>query len=274
MRRMKRARALASGMLVLALSCAVPAISVAQDAGTTTDATTATGTTTEPTNPVPSPTPPEAPGNQPKPKPPEATPPEPAPGTPSEAASSSGVPSTQVDQGSPADRSAGGARKSASASVTMGDLFFSPTSVSIAVGDTVTWHNTGQAPHNATADDGSFKTPDLNNGQSASETFNQAGTFSYICTIHPNMKGTIRVLSSNGGGGGGGGASSSGSSGSAGSEASAVASPDAAGNANTLPMTGMAVGGLALVGFALLALGLIARQADRERSRRRWISIF
>jgi hypothetical protein len=39
-------------------------------------------------------------------------------------------------------------------------------------------------------------------------------------------------------------------------------------------MTGMAVGGLALVGFGLLALGLIARQADRDRSRRPWLSIF
>ena len=257
-------------MLVLALSCAIPAISVAQDGGTTTDATTTTTTTT----PAPVPPPPADPPSK-QPKPPEALPTEPVAGPPSEAASSSGELSTQVGRGSPADGSGGGARKSASASVTMGDLFFSPTSVTIAVGDTVTWHNTGQAPHNATADDGSFKTPDLNNGQSASETFNQAGTFSYICTIHPNMKGTIRVLSSNsGGGGGGGGASSSGSSGSANSEASAVASPDAAGNASTLPMTGMAVGGLALVGFALLALGLIARQADRERSRRRWLSIF
>jgi hypothetical protein len=157
----------------------------------------------------------------------------------------------------------------------MGDLFFSPSSVTVAVGDTVTWHNTGQAPHNATADDGSFKTPTLNNGQSASQTFNQAGTFSYTCTIHPQMHGTIRVLSSSGGGGGAAdGASSSSPSGSASSESSAVASPGAAGDANTLPMTGMAVGGLALVGFALLALGLIARQADRERSRRRWLSIF
>jgi plastocyanin len=269
---MKGARALASGTLVLALSCAIPAISVAQDAGTTTDATTTTTATT----PAPVPPPPAGPpSNQPKPKPPEAPPTEPPAGTPSEAASSSGEPSTQVGVGSPADGSGAGARKSASASVTMGDLFFSPTSVSIAVGDTVTWHNTGQAPHNATADDGSFKTPDLNNGQSASHTFNQAGTFSYICTIHPNMQATIRVLSSNsGGGGGGGGASSSGSSGSANSESSAVASPDAAGNANTLPMTGMAVGGLALVGFGLLALGLIARQADRDRSRRPWLSIF
>jgi hypothetical protein len=155
----------------------------------------------------------------------------------------------------------------------MGDLFFSPGSVTIAVGDTVTWNNTGQAPHNATADDGSFKTPTIENGQSASHTFSQAGTFSYICTIHPQMKGTIRVLASNSGGGSGGGAGSS-SSGSSGSEASAVASPGAAGDANTLPMTGMAVGGLALVGLGLVALGLIARQADRERSRLRWFSIF
>jgi hypothetical protein len=148
--------------------------------------------------------------------------------------------------------------------------------VSIAVGDTVTWNNTGQAPHNATADDGSFKTPTIENGESASHTFTQAGTFSYICTIHPNMKGTIRVISSGGGGGGGGGggASSSSSSGSSSSESAAVASPGAAGDANTLPMTGMAVGGLALVGLGLLALGLIARQADRERSRLRWFSIF
>jgi hypothetical protein len=158
----------------------------------------------------------------------------------------------------------------------MGDLFFSPTSVTIAVGDTVTWRNTGQAPHNATADDGSFQTPTINNGQSASHTFDQAGTFSYICTIHPQMKGTIRVLASDSGGsgGGGGGGASSSSSGSSGSEASAVTSPGAAGDANTLPMTGMAVGGLALVGLGLLALGLIARHADRARSRLRWLSIF
>lgn len=137
--------------------------------------------------------------------------------------------------------------------------------MSVAVGDTVTWRNTGQAPHNATADDGSFKTPDLNNGQSASHTFSQAGTFSYICTIHPNMKGTVRVLSSSTGGGGAGNASSS-SSGSAGSEASAVGSPNAAGDANTLPMTGMAAGALALVGLAMLGCGLLVRFWGRRAS--------
>jgi plastocyanin len=267
---MKGARALASGMLVLALSCAIPAISLAQDAGTTTDATTTT-TTTTPTVPAD----PGTPQTDPSPEGAGA-------GTPTEPRDGSGTGEPVIGDRSPADAPSGGgsyratpkAHKSASASVTMGDLFFSPASVSIAAGDTVTWHNTGQAPHNATADDGSFKTPTLNNGQSASHTFTQAGTFSYICTIHPNMKGTIRVLSSGGGGGGGGSGASPSSSSSGSTEASAVASPGAAGDANTLPMTGMAVGGLALVGFGLLALGLIARQADRERSRLRWFSIF
>jgi plastocyanin len=263
MKAMKGARALASGLLVLAASCAVPAISAAQDAGTTTDATT--------TAPEPAP-PPLDPGG----------------GSAGQADSGKGKPDGS-DQSGPAQQPAaasaqpapavtapsasGRAHASASASVTIGDFFFSPASVTVAVGDTVTWRNTGQAPHNATADDGSFKTPDLNQGESASHRFTTTGTFSYICTIHPNMKGTVRVLSSSGGGGGGGTAGSS-SGGSANSEASAVASPDAAGDSNTLPMTGMAVGGLALVGFALLASGLIARLADRQRSGRRWLSIF
>jgi plastocyanin len=274
---MKGARALAGGTLVLGLCCAIPAISAAQDAGTTTTSTTTT-TPTQPQPPstVPSTPPADQPNKEPKP-PAEAPPTAPAPGTPSEAAANTRETSTQVGQASSGSGPVGGAHKSASATVTMGDLFFSPASVSVAVGDTVTWRNTGQAPHNAVANDGSFQTPVLNNGQSASETFSTAGTFSYICTIHPQMKGTVRVLSSGGGGGeggGGGGGGAAGSTGSGTSEASAVASPDAAGDANTLPMTGMAAGGLALVGFGLLVLGLIVRQADRERSRPRWLPIF
>jgi plastocyanin len=265
---MKGARALAGGMLVLAASCAVPAISAAQDAGTTTDATTTT-------TPAPAPpTPPADPGGEAGPSTPEASPTGPAAGTPGEAPDQSRTTDTSLADSPPADGPGGGAHKAASASVTIADFFFSPASVTVAIGDTVTWHNTGQAPHNATANDGSFKTPDLNQGRSASHRFTSAGTFSYICTIHPNMHGTVRVLSSSGGGGGSGGAAGANSSGSATSESSAVASPEAAGDANTLPATGMAVGGLAVVGLALLGLGLIARQADRQRSGRRWPPIF
>jgi plastocyanin len=269
---MKGARALAGGMLVLAASCAVPAISAAQDAGTTTDATT---TTTVPAPTPPPPAPADTSSKPQDPTAPEAPPTGPAAGTPGEAPDQSRTTDTSLADSPPADGPGGGAHKAASASVTIADFFFSPASVTVAIGDTVTWHNTGQAPHNATANDGSFKTPDLNQGQSASHRFTSAGTFSYICTIHPNMHGTVRVLSSGGNGGGGGaGTAGSSSSGSANSEASAVASPNAAGDSNTLPMTGMAVGGLAGVGLALLALGLIVRQADRQRSRLRWFSIF
>ena len=246
---MKGARALASGMLVLAAICAVPAVSAAQDAGAP-----AATTTTTPTAPPAEPAQPADPGGSTSPPTPPADP-----------ALADSPPANP-----PVNAPAGGARKSASASVNMGDFFFSPTSVTIAVGDTVTWHNSGQAPHTATANDGSFDTGTINAGGSGSHTFNSAGTFSYICTIHPNMKGTVRVLSSSSGSGGGGGGA--GSSGSGTSESSAVASPDAAGSSTTLPMTGMAVGALALVGAALLASGLLVRRAGDSGRRR--LSIF
>ena len=74
------------------------------------------------------------------------------------------------------------------------DFKFSPATITIHVGDTITWTNNGPAPHTATASNGSFDTGNLNKGQSASHTFTQAGTFAYICSIHPFMHGTVVVL--------------------------------------------------------------------------------
>jgi plastocyanin len=258
---MKGARALASGMLVLAAICAVPAMSAAQDAGTTTDTTATTTTATTTPDPVLPPVDPGTTADHKRPTDPGhvAQSPDPAP-----------APATPAPPPVPVSTPAGKAHAAASASVNMGDFFFSPASVTVATGDTVTWHNSGKEPHTATADDGSFDTGTINSGGSGSHTFNSAGTFSYICTIHPNMKGTVRVLSSSGSGGSAGSTSS----GSSNSESSAVASPDAAGTSTTLPMTGMAVGSLALVGAALLASGLIARRAPDRSGRRRWLTIF
>ena len=276
---MKGVRALASGMLVLAAACAAPAISAAQDAGTTTDVTTTTTTTTTaappPSAPAKDPAASPAGGGGKKP----AVTDKPAPSPEPPAAASTAVASASAASAS-ASRSAPAARKSSSGSVSMANFAFSPASLTVNVGDTVTWTNHDAAPHNATADDGSFATPTINNGQSASHRFTQPGTFSYICTIHPNMHGTIRVLSSSSGGGGNSGtAARSGSSGSAGtssqSEASAVGSPDAAGNGTTLPMTGMAAGALALVGLALLNCGLIVRAwSNRRTGRERQLTLF
>lgn len=62
----------------------------------------------------------------------------------------------------------------------------------IAVGTTVTWTNMDSAPHTATSS-GNFNSDRLDQGQSFSYTFEEAGTFEYFCEFHPNMVSTITV---------------------------------------------------------------------------------
>jgi plastocyanin len=73
------------------------------------------------------------------------------------------------------------------------NLAFNPASVTVAVGSTVTWQNQDQTTHTVVADDGSFKSPDLGSGKTFSYTFRTAGTFTYVCGIHPTMKGIVVV---------------------------------------------------------------------------------
>lgn len=81
----------------------------------------------------------------------------------------------------------------ASNEVTIQNFAFGPATVTVKVGDTVTWTNMDLTGHSATADDGSFDTGVLSQGKSGSVTFDTAGTFTYHCTPHPNMKGTVVV---------------------------------------------------------------------------------
>lgn len=77
------------------------------------------------------------------------------------------------------------------------DFKFSPQSVTIRVGDTVTWTNMGSATHTTTSDSGdpaSWNSGDLAPGKSFSFTFTKAGTYTYHCAIHPFMTGTIIVM--------------------------------------------------------------------------------
>ncbi len=71
---------------------------------------------------------------------------------------------------------------------------FSPQNATVKVGTQVTWTNKDSAPHNIKADDGSFDSGPLNQGASFTFQFNTPGTFSYICTVHPSMQGTIVVV--------------------------------------------------------------------------------
>lgn len=70
---------------------------------------------------------------------------------------------------------------------------FDPETITIKAGSTVTWTNQDTVVHNVVASDGSWKSPSLEKGASFSYTFTAPGTYSYICGVHPNMKGTIIV---------------------------------------------------------------------------------
>jgi plastocyanin len=79
--------------------------------------------------------------------------------------------------------------------VEMVDFDFDAATVTIQAGGKVIWKNQGQAPHTATADDGGFDTGTVPPGKLKSETFKEPGTFDYHCEIHPQMHGTIEVVS-------------------------------------------------------------------------------
>jgi plastocyanin len=70
---------------------------------------------------------------------------------------------------------------------------FSPASVTVVVGDTVTWTNADAQSHTATADGGAFDTGTIGGNSSQAVTLTTAGTFAYHCTIHPAMTATLVV---------------------------------------------------------------------------------
>lgn len=79
------------------------------------------------------------------------------------------------------------------AKVEIADFTYDPDPVTVQVGGKVIWLNQDSAPHTATAEDGSFDTGTLEEGKLKSETFKQAGTYEYICQIHPDMHGVVEV---------------------------------------------------------------------------------
>jgi plastocyanin len=90
--------------------------------------------------------------------------------------------------------------------VTIVDYFFSPASVTIPAGSTVRWSNNGPSAHTSTEDAGAWNSGSMSPGSgvgnpygggttpsSFARQFTTAGTFTYHCTIHPAMTGTIVV---------------------------------------------------------------------------------
>jgi plastocyanin len=78
--------------------------------------------------------------------------------------------------------------------VVINNFSFSPKILTVTAGATVTWTNHDNVPHAVTSADNQFKKSlVLKAGQSFSNTFATAGTYSYFCSIHPRMTGNIIV---------------------------------------------------------------------------------
>jgi plastocyanin len=218
------------------------AVRVLDESGESADAT-ASVTVTEP-----------EPAAQPEP----AAEPEPdRSARPSKAQSDGDEPEAPAGDAAPRKRpKADRVQAAASASVSIRDFEFVPRSVTVGVGDSVTWRNTGNEPHTATARDGSFDTGNLACGESGSASFNKAGTFSYFCKPHPFMTATVRVTGGGSGGGGGGsgagGGDTQGVTGSGGSGGSA--------GSGSLPSTGLALAPFLVIGLTMIGSGVALRR--------------
>jgi plastocyanin len=74
------------------------------------------------------------------------------------------------------------------------DRIYAPSAITVAAGQTISWHNETLGPHTVTSTTELFNSGRLDAGASYSLKFANPGTFDYYCTVHPTMKGVVTVL--------------------------------------------------------------------------------
>ncbi len=84
-------------------------------------------------------------------------------------------------------------RKPKTHTVVIAGTSFQPASLTVAAGDTVEWVNKDFFPHTATSTQEKFDSKPIEAGKSWKYVARTRGEFPYICTLHPTMKGTLRV---------------------------------------------------------------------------------
>jgi plastocyanin len=77
--------------------------------------------------------------------------------------------------------------------VVIKDFMFHPTNVTIKAGATMTWVNRDEEPHTVTSDTGLFRSGALDTNDTFVFKFDKPGTYHFLCSIHPQMVGTIVV---------------------------------------------------------------------------------
>jgi plastocyanin len=79
--------------------------------------------------------------------------------------------------------------------VGMNRLKFDPEDITVKTGAKIVWTNRENVPHDVAAKEGAdFKSEVFGQGKTYEYTADQAGTISYVCTLHPGMDGTITVV--------------------------------------------------------------------------------
>ncbi|CAM2155053.1 EfeO-type cupredoxin-like domain-containing protein [Pararobbsia alpina] len=77
--------------------------------------------------------------------------------------------------------------------ITIKDFMFSPMSVTIKAGSTLTWKNLDDEPHTVVSDAGLFRSAALDQNETFEYKFTKPGVYRIFCGIHPNMRETITV---------------------------------------------------------------------------------
>ena len=91
------------------------------------------------------------------------------------------------------DTGSGGAAAEGTVEIVMKGFQFDPAVAQLKVGQEITWRNEDTAPHDAFSEKDGLDTADINQGETTEFTPEKAGTIEYICSIHPQMKGTLEI---------------------------------------------------------------------------------
>ncbi len=87
----------------------------------------------------------------------------------------------------------------AAGAVSIDNFTFTPATLTVKAGTTVTWTNRDDIPHGIASSDNAFaKSKAMDTDQSYSFTFTTPGTYKYFCYVHPHMVGTIVVQAATG----------------------------------------------------------------------------
>jgi len=79
------------------------------------------------------------------------------------------------------------------AAIQIDNFHYTPPSLVVAPGTTVTWTNADDSPHTVREKDGKFKSAALDTDDTFSQTFAAPGEYEYFCSIHPYMTGKVVV---------------------------------------------------------------------------------